>query len=124
MLDDGFADCDAETLKVTCSLPPYDFSVPFLKELFPNGPFSSPHLYIITGKPQSYKTTFALEIIDPFLHFNNIPCKVIWLDSSLKFPLTRLVLREVNMDSILMKPCYSSEEILFNLQKIQYMIEN
>jgi hypothetical protein len=118
----GFADVCATDLQARHSLPELHFDVPLIDDFVKRGPCLEPKLYAITGQPQTYKTTLAVQLLSPFLKTHLSACQAIWLDADLRFPLELLRTRRLHLDKLTIASCRSSEDILFNLLDIDHQL--
>ena len=117
---EGFVNATATQLQKFLDRPSIEFDIPLLKEFVSHGPLAQPRLYVVTGPPQTYKTTFAVELAKPFLCDSG--SDVIWIDADLKFPINLLRSRAVPLAHLRIASCRSSEEILFNLLDIEHQL--
>lgn len=117
-----FADSSAFEVQNRVQTTDIEYSIPILKELIKEGPFHHPRLFLINGKPQTYKTTLATEIIRPFLDESVSGSEAIWMDCDLKFPLDVLMLKSVNLGRLHVCKCRSSEDIYVSLLQIEHQI--
>ena len=118
----SFADSSAELVTTNCSLPGVEYDIPLVSK-FVNNPFHHPQLFLISGLPQIYKTSIAIELLKPFTSFTSLPCYALWIDCNMKFP-TDLLRKRVNIDRLKVSRCRSSEEILLALFAVEHMIEH
>ncbi|KAH0785192.1 hypothetical protein GPJ56_010835 [Histomonas meleagridis] len=119
----NFADCSATSFFALNQAPHPSFSVPLLDGFLPNGPFHNPRIFHITGHPQSYKTTLAVEIASDFLAIKSSATNIVWLDCDYKFPFDLMKIKQIDMSRIIFAQCRSSEEILFNLLHIEHLLQ-
>ena len=81
------------------------------------------NLFIINGNSQSFKTTVAIDLLNST--FNSIiEAEAIWIDCSLKFPIEVLIKRNINLNRLKVVQCKSSEDLLFIIKKIEFLMEN
>lgn len=99
------------------------YEIPLIDDFRSESAISTADLFVITGKPQSYKTTLAVDILKKIIEYN--PQKnALWIDCDLKFPKHLIKHREIDLQLLKYIACKSSEDILFALQKVEFYIDH
>ena len=96
--------------------------IPIVDDFRSESSFSMADLFVITGSAQSYKTTLAVEILSKFME-NSPNSTALWIDCDFKFPLNCLKDKSVDLGRLQRVRCKCSEQILFTLQKIHYLVQ-
>lgn len=99
-----------------------EYNIPLIDDFRSESSVSLPDLFILTGKPQTYKTTLAVDMLKKLIEI--FPdYEAIWLDCDLKFPKYTIRQKKIDTSKLKYIECRSTEEILFALQKIEFYID-
>ena len=97
--------------------------IPIIDDLRSESAASSSDLFIITGHAQSYKTTFAVDIMKKLMD-NSVGSTAVWVDCNFKFPIDCMKEKEIDLERVQRVRCRSSEQIIFTLQKLHFLVQS